>query len=87
MAKTDALDRIITAATRLKALRTEITRIEAQFPGLAEMEAATSARAPKAAPRSPRKRKPMTAAQKKVVGERMRTYWRKRREAQASKRR
>jgi hypothetical protein len=57
MAKTNTLDRIIEAATRLKALRAEIERIEAQFPGLAGLEAGRVARAPKAVGR----RSPMTA--------------------------
>jgi hypothetical protein len=37
--------------------------------------------APVAAPRTRRRRKPMTAAQRKAVGERMRKYWAARRKA------
>jgi hypothetical protein len=79
MARTNTLDRIIAAATRLKALRTEVSKIEAQFPGLAGLEARRAARAPKAAASKRRRRKPMTAAQKKAVGNRMRKYWAARR--------
>jgi hypothetical protein len=79
MAKTNTLDRLIAAATRLKALRAEIATIEAQFPGLAGMEAGATARAPKGAARKRRKRKPMTAAQKAEVSRRMKAYWAKRR--------
>jgi hypothetical protein len=44
---------------------------------------AVQAEAPQeAAPASKRKRKPMTAAQKKSVGERMRKYWAARRKAE-----
>lgn len=89
MAKTNTLDRIIEAATRLKALRAEIAKIEAQFPGLAGLEGGAVRRgrpagtAKKGAP-TRRKRKPMTAAQKKAVGERMKKYWAARRKAKAS---
>lgn len=86
MVKTNTLDRVIEAATRLKALRAEIAKIESQFPGLAGMEAGSPVRGLKAAGRKRRKRKPMSAAQKKAVGERMRKYWASRREASGKKR-
>lgn len=85
MAKNNSLDRLIAAATRLKNLRAEIAKIEAQFPGLAGMEAGSSARSPRATGRKRRNRKPMTAAQKKAVGERMRKYWAARRKAAGGK--
>jgi hypothetical protein len=47
------------------------------------MEAGKAAKAPKAAGRKRKARKPMSAAQKKAVGLRMRKYWAERRKAAA----
>ena len=73
------------AEARLAELRAEIAEIERAFPGLSgngrareliKVEEMTSGRQRR------RKRKPMTAAQKKAVGERMKKYWAARRKAE-----
>jgi len=78
------------ALARLTELKAEIAEIERAFPGLTgaaparrgpgRPPAIAVAAAPAATAR--RSRKPMTAAQKKAVGERMRKYWAARRKAQ-----
>jgi hypothetical protein len=84
------------ALTRLTELRTEIDAIEQAFPDLAVRRGprrgrpAPSATAytddgqtvgPDATVARRRTRKPMTAAQRKAVGERMRKYWAARKSA------
>ena len=66
------------AMARLEQLRAEETKIRAEFPelfgrGRAAKDAGTGP------VRRRRKRKPMSAAQKKAVSERMRKYWAERR--------
>jgi hypothetical protein len=80
------------AEARLAELKAEIAEIERTFPGIgaparhlpgrSHSDAAPAAKTPVKVPR--RKRKPMTAAQKKAVGERMRKYWAARRKAKST---
>ena len=81
------------ALARVNELKAEIAEIERAFPDLTggrrpgrprATATPTDATAPVAKKRT---RKPMTAAQKKAVGERMRKYWAARREAGAAKKR
>lgn len=71
------------AQARLTEIRDEQAALLVMFPelrgGWARKAAATAAPAAKT-----RKRKPMSAAQKKAVGERMRKYWAARRAAKAN---
>jgi hypothetical protein len=87
------------AQTRLAELRAEIAEIERVFPDLAAPRRTVSVGAPAntadgetVAPDQPvarkqRRRKPMTAAQRKAVGERMKKYWAARRDTQSTKKR
>jgi hypothetical protein len=71
------------AVARLEQLREEEAAIRAEFPELfgrgRRGAQTTGLREPQARPR--RRRKPMSAAQKKAVSERMRKYWAERRKA------
>ena len=81
------------AVARLSELRAEIADIERAFPGLGgptqrayrPRAAATQgdASVDAAATLRRRTRKPMTAAQRKAVGERMKKYWAARRKSAA----
>ena len=77
------------AATRAQAIRTELAEIERTFPGITRRRPgrprSTDGADLRPAERPRRKRKPMTAAQKKAVGERMRKYWAARRKAEVTK--
>jgi hypothetical protein len=84
------------AEAKLRDLKAQISDIERMFPGIGgtPMPAAPRrGRPPKAATvaneteRQPRKRRGMTAAQRKAVGERMRRYWAERRKAEGGKKR
>jgi hypothetical protein len=86
MAKTQTLDRLIAAATRLKSLRAEIAQIESEFPGLAGLEGGPSGRRPGrprasnagTASEQPTKRKrKMSAAARKAIGDAQRRRWAK----------
>jgi hypothetical protein len=76
---------LIGARTRLTELRQEEAELRRQFPELRASRGAVStplASDASAAPRRRRgRRKPMSAAQKKAVSERMRKYWAERRKA------
>lgn len=81
------------ALARLSELKAELAEIERTFPGLEDQSSggrrprrprAAEPQADAAAPAPNRRtRKPMSAAQKKAVGERMKKYWAARRKAQA----
>jgi hypothetical protein len=71
------------AAQRVAELRAELAQIERAFPGLGSGRG--SAVAIGIAPVRPRRtRKPMTAAQKRAVGIRMKKYWAARRKEKES---
>jgi hypothetical protein len=75
------------AQARLDQLQAERERILRAFPDLGKMGGSTSAGRPavrQAAAVATRRRKPMSAAGKKAVSERMRKYWAARREAKAA---
>jgi len=90
------------ALTRLNELRTEIEAIEKAFPDLASRRGPGRRVMPTSATgytddgqtagpgetvsRKRRRRKPMTSAQRKAVGERMRKYWAARRKSSTSSR-
>lgn len=77
------------ALARLNELKAEIADIERAFPGLGGPRAGgprASAETDLAAPKR-RTRKPMSAAQKKAVGARMKKYWAERRKAGGAKKR
>lgn len=87
MAKSAVFQRYaqIGAATRIQELKAELEQIERAFPGI-------SRRGPGPPPSSAggealarKRRKPMTAAQKKAVGIRMKAYWASRRKAKTAK--
>ena len=77
------------AVARLEQLRQEEAAIRAEFPELfgRGRDAARAAVAPTPAPGAPakngggRKRRPMSAARRKAVSERMRKYWAERRKS------
>ena len=85
------------ALTRITELQSEIETIERTFPELSGRSRSTRRTAPpasvsytdegqtarpeEATSRTRRRRKPMTAAQRKAVGERMRKYWAARKSA------
>ena len=72
------------AVARLNELKAEIAEIEGVFPDLAGSRRPGRPRAADAAPSAKKRtRKPMTAAQKTAVGERMKKYWAARRKATA----
>jgi hypothetical protein len=87
MAKSSSLIRQLArtgAVARLNELKAEIAAIERAFPDLAGGGRSGRPRATDAAlVAKKRTRKPMTAAQKKAVGERMKKYWVARRKATA----
>jgi hypothetical protein len=66
------------AIARLEQLRQEEAAIRAEFPELFGRGRRTEGSTPAPAARK-RQRKPMSAAQKKAVSERMRKYWAERR--------
>jgi hypothetical protein len=70
------------AAARLEELRREEAAIRAAFPGLVS----AGGRRPPVKHAAPRKRRRMSAANRKAVSERMRKYWAERRKARASSR-
>lgn len=70
------------AMRRLEELRQEEAKIRAAFPELFRGgRAATAATAADGAERPARRRRTMTAAQRKAVSERMKKYWAARRKA------
>jgi hypothetical protein len=72
------------AVARLEQLRQEEAAIRTEFPelfGRGRRTAAVAAEKPARGRKRARNRKPMTAAQKKAVSERMRKYWAERRKA------
>ena len=75
------------AEARVAELRTELAAIYKVFPGLRAGGGASggSRVAIGIAPVKRRRRKPMSAAQKRAVGIRMKAYWAARRKAQAKK--
>lgn len=74
------------AVARLNELKSEVAEIERAFPDLAERLQPGRPRATEASPVAKKgTRKPMTAAQKKAVGERMKKYWAARRKAKGAK--
>ena len=77
---------LVGAKARLQALQEEIAALLATFPELRGGRAAgaSAASAPATRGRGGRKR-PMSAAEKKVVSERMKRYWAERRAAKAAK--
>jgi hypothetical protein len=72
---------LLGAEARVAELSAELTEIYRAFPGLRARGGRTAAGA--AEPASRRRRKPMTAAQKKAVSIRMKKYWAGRRKSQA----
>ena len=64
------------ARARLSALQAEVAALLATFP---ELGGARAARASGATRKKPGRKRPMSAAEKKVVSERMRKYWADRR--------
>jgi hypothetical protein len=73
----------IGAETRLRNLEQERAQILRSFPGLKVGAAATPAEAPEAA--TPRRRRQMSAAERKSVSARMKRYWAERRKANSKK--
>jgi hypothetical protein len=76
------------AEARIGELQAEIAEIQKAFPGIGGAKrgrpaAPSAASAEVTTARSRRSRKPMSAAQKKAVGIRMKAYWAKRRKATA----
>ena len=74
------------AAARLEQLQEELTALRAAFPGLGATRGRKPA-APAAKATAPRKRRKMSAANRKAVSERMSKYWadRRRQKGQKSK--
>ena len=73
---------ILTALKRQKAdLEAQVSRLSAAIDVLAGVSAAPKKKAKKKATEAKRTRKPMTAAQKKLVSARMKKYWAARRKA------
>lgn len=72
---------LLGAEARVAELNAELAEIYRAFPALRARGGRTAAGA--AAPAGRRRRKPMTAAQKKAVSIRMKKYWASRRKAQA----
>ena len=71
------------AKARLEQLFSEVKAIQRQFPDLASLRRTVAAAIdPGPAPRT-RKRKRMTATQKKAISARMKRYWTARRKANA----
>ena len=70
------------AEARAAELSAELAEIYRAFPALRGARGGRPAAAAAAEPVSRRRRKPMTAAQKKAVSIRMRKYWAGRRKAQ-----
>jgi hypothetical protein len=68
------------AAARLSELRDEVAAIHRAFPELSGRGAGRQAAA-----QAPRRRRRMSAAQRKAVADRMRKYWAERRKAKAAK--
>ena len=68
------------AVTRLEQLREEEAAIRGEFPELFGSRRGNGRAAGKAAPKA-RRRRAMSAAQRKEVSERMRKYWAERRKA------
>jgi hypothetical protein len=77
---------LVGAQVRLHALQAEIAALLATFPELRSGRAAhaSAAPAPAARGRGGRKR-PMSAAEKKIVSERMKKYWAERRAEKGAK--
>ena len=71
------------ARARLEELRREEAAIRRTFPDLFGKSAGKAGR--KATARTHRRRRSMTAAQRKAVSERMRKYWAERRKGKAGK--
>jgi hypothetical protein len=71
------------AVARLEQLRQEETAIRAEFPELFGGRRGNGRAAAKEGGARTRRRRPMTAAQRKEVSERMRKYWAARRKASA----
>jgi hypothetical protein len=69
---------LVGALARLEELRKEEAQLRAQFPELFRGRAAPARKAAK------RTRKPMSAAQRKAVSERMRKYWADQRKKKAT---
>ena len=67
------------AVARLEQLKEEEASIRAEFPELFGRGRKTTEAPARGRKRARRTRKPMTAAQKKAVSERMRKYWAERR--------
>lgn len=77
------------AAARLEELSQEMDAIRRAFPGVRGRSRGRPARDASAqtAPAGARKRRKMSAAQRKAVGVRMKKYWAARRAAQSAKKR
>jgi len=71
------------AVARLEQLREEESAIRAEFPELFGGRRGNGRAAEKEAPARARRRRAMSAAQRKEVSERMRKYWAERRKASA----
>lgn len=71
---------LLGAEARVAELNAELAEIYRAFPGLRARGGRSAAGA--AAPATRRRRKPMTAAQKKAVSIRMKKYWASRRKEQ-----
>jgi hypothetical protein len=73
---------LLGAEARVAELSAELAEIYRAFPALRARGGRTAAGAGAAGPAARRRRKPMTAAQKKAVSIRMKKYWASRRKAQ-----
>lgn len=72
---------LVGAQARLSALQAEISALLATFPELRGGRALRAAAGTLAATRRGGRKRPMSAAEKKVVSERMKKYWAERRAA------
>ena len=73
------------AEARLRALEVERAQILRSFPGLKSGATRPSAATGEAAPAPVRRRRQMSAAERKSVSARMKKYWAERRKANAKK--
>jgi hypothetical protein len=72
------------AAARVQQIRDELATLRTAFPALGRSTARENGSAADASPEAParrRRRKPMSAAQRRAVGIRMKKYWAARRKA------
>jgi hypothetical protein len=73
---------LVGATQRANEIEAELSAIRRAFPSLGSGRAVKATATEVPLPRVRRRRKPMSAAQKKAVGIRMKAYWAARRKAQ-----